>query len=515
MDFLHAHAPAEIIRESLIGLEKESLRVALDGHIAQTPHPTGLGSALTHPHITTDYAEAQLELITSPHRSIKTVLKQLDDLHRWVYANLDDEFLWVTSMPCIIDGEESIRIARYGNSNLGKMKTVYRRGLGHRYGKLMQVISGVHFNYSLPDVFWRALREYSGSDEELVRFRSEKYMAMLRNLQRMGWLIPYLFGASPAVCESFLNHQPTTLEYLGRNTYYEPFATSLRLGDIGYQNSKEGMTGVLINYNHLKGYIGSLENATETPCPQYARIGVEVNGEYRQLNDHQLQIENEYYSSVRPKTVLKTLEKPVLAMESRGIEYIELRSVDVNAFDPLGISESQLYFLEAFMILAALQPSPPIQTSERFTIDNNINLAAHWGRDPELILGKAGGNTTLRSWADQILRQLEPLCAWLDQDLPGAPYSAAWREQREKIEHPEQIPSTQIIEQLRQNKESFFEFAKRQSRQTADYFQARPLDPARQQRFAAEARHSREQQMKLEQTDRTPFPEFLETYFAS
>ncbi len=515
MDFLRGQVPAEIIRESLIGIEKESLRVSLDGHIAQTPHPTGLGSALTHPHVTTDYAEAQLELITSPQRSIKMVLKQLDDLHRWVYANLEHEFLWVTSMPCIIDGEESVRIAQYGDSNLGKMKTVYRRGLGYRYGKLMQVISGVHFNYSLPDTFWQAWRDHLGSDEPLIWFRSEQYMAMLRNLQRMGWLIPYLFGASPAVCESFLNHQPTTLEYLGRNTYYEPFATSLRLGDIGYQNSKEGMTGVLINYDNLKRYIGSLENATETPCPQYAQIGVEVDGEYRQLNDHQLQIENEYYSSVRPKTVLKSLEKPVRAMESRGIDYVELRSVDVNAFDPLGISESQLYFLEAFMILAVLQPSPPIQTSERFMIDNNINLAAHWGRDPELILGRPEGNTTLRDWASQILHQLEPVCDWLDQNLPGAPYTTAWREQCAKIEHPELIPSTQIIEQLRQNKESFFEFAKRQSQQTADYFRTRPLDPDQQQRFAAEARRSRERQSQLEQADRQPFAKFLETYFAS
>ena len=515
LEFLRAHSPADLARDSLIGIEKESLRVSPEGQIAQTPHPAGLlGSALTHSRITTDYAEPQLELITRPHHSIKRVLKELDELHRWVYQHLRGELLWSSSMPCVIQGEESIPIAQYGSSHPGQMKTVYRRGLGYRYGKTMQAISGIHFNYSLPEAFWRALMDYSGAQEDPAAFRSEHYMAMLRSLQRHGWLIPYLFGASPAICESFLNHQPTTLEYLGRKTYYEPFATSLRLGDIGYQNRQEGNTGVRIRYDNLKTYIGSLENATETPCPEYRKIGVVVDGVYRQLNDHQLQIENEYYSSVRPKTVVRGLEKPVRAMEERGIDYVELRSVDVNAFHPLGVSESQLYFLEAFMIHALLTASPPISLEEHDRIDNNLNLAAHWGRDPDLVLRKRGERITLRDWADELMNELEPICQWLDRDLPDAPYHAAWREQRWKIDHPDLIPSTRIVEALKQGKESFAEFATRLSRQTADYFRRRPLPAASAADFKAEADQSLRRQRELEARQEESFGEFLERYFA-
>jgi glutamate--cysteine ligase len=473
-----------------------------------------LGSALTHPTITTDYSEALLELITAPHRSIKNVLKQLDDLHRWVYAHLDDEFLWATSMPCIINGEDSIRIADYGSSNIGTMKTVYRRGLGHRYGKMMQVISGVHFNYSVPLSFWAALQNHTSDSTDPVVFRSENYMEMLRNLQRFGWLIPYLFGASPAVCESFLNNQPTRLNYLAKNTYYEPYATSLRLGDIGYQNKKEGQTGVKINYNGLKPYAGSLENATETPCPEYRPIGVNTDDGYRQLNDHQLQIENEYYSSARPKTILRDMEKPVRALEDRGIEYVELRSIDVNAFDPLGVSETQLYFLEVFMIYSLLKPSAPISDTESQMINTNMNRAAHSGRDPDCALDKPEGQQLLCDWAAEIMDELKPICAWLDQDIPSSPYLKSVENQMLKINQPDTIPSTQIIQQLTDQEISYFQFAKQQSLQTAEYFRQRPLETAQQNKFKTQSIVSQENQTKIEAADSESFSEFLEHYFA-
>lgn len=484
------------------------------GSIVQTPHPVTLGSALTHPTITTDYSEALLELITAPHRSIKNVLRQLDDLHRWVYANLEDEFLWVTSMPCIVNGEGSIRIAEYGSSNVGTMKTVYRRGLGHRYGKMMQVISGVHFNYSVPLSFWTALQSYTNDSSDPTDCRSENYMGMLRNLQRFGWLIPYLFGASPAVCESFLNNQPTRLQHLHKNTYYEPYATSLRLGDIGYQNKKEDKTGVKISYDGLKPYVDSLEKATDTACPEYRAIGSESAEDHHQLNDHLLQIENEYYSSVRPKVILRDMEKPVRALQDRGIDYVELRSVDVNAFDPLGVSESQLYFLEVFMIYALLKPSPSISDAESQMIDTNMNRAAHTGRDPALILDRPGGNQRLRDWATEIVDELAPLCEWLDQDIPGSPYSTAVEQQRIKITEPDTIPSTQIIQQLTDRNISFFEYAKQQSLQTANYFRQRPLQAAQLKQFENTAIDSWKTQTQIEAEDFESFPEFLQRYFS-
>ena len=140
----------------LKGIEKESLRISKDGFIAQTPHPKALGSALTHPYITTDYSEALIELITPPFADIKDTLDYLRNIHQFVYDHLDNEMLLGASMPCGIDGDESIPIAEYGTSNIGRMKHVYRHGLWHRYGRTMQAIAGIHFNYSVPEALWPA-----------------------------------------------------------------------------------------------------------------------------------------------------------------------------------------------------------------------------------------------------------------------------------------------------------------------------------------------------------------------
>ncbi len=346
-----------LLGRGLVGLEKETLRVAPGGGIARTPHPAVLGSALTHPWITTDYSEALLELITPPCEDYRQALDFLSDLHSFVYRKLADELLWVTSMPCVLAGEEQVPIAEYGSSNAGRMKHVYRVGLGHRYGRVMQVIAGVHFNYSLSDAFWSMYQDLAGDpDRELRRFRDTQYMGLIRNLQRVGWLIPYLFGASPAVCKSFFVGRQSRLQSFDEGTFYEPHATSLRMGDIGYQNRREQGVGVKACYDTLGAYINSLAHAIDTPAPLWEAIGVKLDGEYRQLNANILQIENEYYSSVRPKQLLEGLEKPILALRRRGIRYLELRSLDVNAYHPLGVDDTQVRFIEALMLYGLLCP---------------------------------------------------------------------------------------------------------------------------------------------------------------
>jgi len=294
-----------VLRGRRVGLEKESLRVAEDGNIAQTPHPHGLGSALTHPGITTDYSEALLELVTPPFERFADTLEFLDDTHRFVYSQLDNETLWATSMPCVIAGDASIPLAQYGSSNAAQMKTTYRRGLGHRYGRVMQAIAGVHYNYSYPQPFWELYRSLTDDKRDLQTFISESYLHMIRNLQRYGWLVPYLFGVSPAICQSFLGTKPTKLSVLLKHSYYGPYATSLRVGDIGYQNNKEYEAGINVNYDSLQGYIDSLSYAISTPHPEYQAIALHANGVQQQLNQNILQIENEHYSSVRPKQILQ------------------------------------------------------------------------------------------------------------------------------------------------------------------------------------------------------------------
>ena len=502
-----------LLKGRKIGLEKESLRVAEDGRIAQTRHPAKLGSALTNPHITTDYSEALLELVTPAFECFDETLHFLDETHRFVYSQLDDEILWSTSMPCVVDGDASIPVAQYGSSNLAKMKTAYRRGLGHRYGRMMQAIAGVHYNHSFPPAFWATYQVILGDTRDSQTFISESYIGMVRNLQRYGWLIPYLFGASPTICRSFLTALPNTLEPLFEHTYYSPYATSLRVSDIGYQNNKEGEAGISVNYNSLQNYIASLSHAISTPYPHYQAIGLCKNGEWQQLNSNILQIENEYYSSVRPKPILQGEEKPTLALARRGIAYIELRSLDVNVYEPLGINHEQMLFLELFLLFNLLLPSPPYSQHESIEIKQNINAVAERGRDPRLRLKRSGKNILLRDWAREILAQMTACCELLDAGNAGHTYCLALQQQREKIENPDLTPSARILAEMIENNEDFFDFSLRLSKQHQQWFLERPLDGGKQTAFEAEASLSIQKQYAIEQADDISFEQFLQHYF--
>ena len=347
-----------VVRHGLRGVEKECLRVTPDGRVSRRPHPLTLGSALTHPYLTTDYSEALMEFVTPPHAANGQTLECLHELHAFVHRRLDDERLWPSSMPCIVNADQEVPIACYGSSNAGMMKTVYRRGLGHRYGRAMQAIAGVHFNYSPPNEFWDVYRERSGATAPLAQLKSERLMGLARNYRRLSWLVIYLFGASPALCKSFRPDGHPLLTELDRATWHAPYATSLRMSDIGYRNSTQARLN--ISLNSLDEYVEGLAAAVSTPEPTYASIGIEVDGAYRQLNANILQIENEYYSSIRPKPGKTNSERPTVAMRRHGVDYVEIRTLDLNPFDPIGINPSELHFLETLLMYCLLAESPPI-----------------------------------------------------------------------------------------------------------------------------------------------------------
>ncbi|MFN3785369.1 MAG: glutamate--cysteine ligase [Thiothrix sp.] len=513
---IDAHQLHANLRNARTGLEKESLRVNSAGRLSQTDHPRVLGSALTHPWITTDYAESLLELITPPQERATQALDFLLDIETFIYQNIGDELLWTTSMPCVIDSERDIRIAEYGTSNAGRMKHVYRQGLAHRYGKAMQVIAGIHFNYSFDEAFWQPWQAVEGNTDSLRAFRDAQYMALVRNLQRYGWLIIYLFGTSPAICKSFLGGRqpPEGMEAFNEYTLYEPFGTSLRMGNIGYTNRKENKTGVKVCYNTLDAYISSLRHAINTLCPEYAAIGVQVDGEYRQLNANILQIENEYYSTVRPKQPLQGLEKPTDALEKRGIAYVELRSIDVNAFHPAGLTRKQLFFLEVFMHFCLLQESPWVSADEFTAINRNQMLTAHRGRDPAVRLRCLGQEVLLRDKARELLQAMYPVAELLNKVHNEDCYTDCLESQMPLAWNPQMTPSARMLEEMRQNHESFFEFAQRKSFEHRVYFLARQLDADLLQRFHEQARQSLVRQQVIEQASTLPFADFLSAYFA-
>ena len=502
-----------------IGLEKECLRVDKQGKLSQKPHPISLGSALTNPYITTDYSEALLEFITPPLQSADEALSFMKNIHRFVYSNIGEESLWNSSMPCVVEGDDSIPIAQYGHSNLGTMKTVYRRGLGHRYGKMMQVIAGVHFNYSLQASFWpyyqRLLKQENSSLQDFI---SEQYFCLTRNLQRYGWLIYYLFGCSPAICKSFLQGQPNKLEKFDDKTFYLPYATSLRMGDIGYTNKKENDVGVKACYNNVDAYVNCLTHAIETPCEEYAKIGVKVDGEYRQLNANILQIENEYYSTVRPKQPLINNEKPVHALSQRGVEYIELRSLDLNLFEPLGISKAQLRFLEAFMLLCLFKDSPLIDNDERKAIDNNENKTAHQGRDPRLTLSCNQEERSIHSWGTELLQEMHPICEILDKQgnnsFARESYQNMLCEQFKVINDPNLTPSAKMLNEMRENNTVFFKLSSNYSKQHQEQLQNEKLTDDEINFFTQTVQESISKQKKIELEDNISFDDFLHEYFS-
>ena len=502
-----------ILRGGRKGVEKESLRVSPDGAIAQTRHPEALGAPLTNEHITTDFSEALIELVTPPFGETWELLQYLCDLHQFVYRHLQDELLWSTSMPSAINGDASIPLAQFGSSNVGTMKTVYRHGLGVRYGRIMQAISGVHFNYSFSPKLWGVLEAVNQSRLPAQDFISEQYFGVLRNYRRYGWLVLYLFGTSPAVSNSFFAGREITLPAFDRDTVYEPFGTSLRMSDIGYRNKNQSTLSVSVN--SLAEYVRDLSRAIGTPYPPYEKLGVKVDGVYQQLNANILQIENEYYSFIRPKRIARSGERPTKALYRAGVEYVEVRALDVSAFDPVGVNQNKLRFLEAFLALCLLRESPPISGGEQSALDANHHLVARRGREPGLSLSREGRSFPMAEWARELLDSMQGLCEMLDHGELARPYTSALEQQRAKIDDVERTPSARLLAEMRQTGESFFQLALRMSNLHKDYFLGLyPPNESRLGEFAAEARDSLDAQRGIEAADNTDFDTYLAHYVA-
>jgi glutamate--cysteine ligase len=500
-----------VLRGGRKGVEKESLRVTPGGEIVQTAHPAALGAPLTNEHITTDFSESLIELVTPPFGQSWELLQYLCDIHQFVYRHLGEEMLWATSMPCAIAGDASIPLAQFGSSNVGRMKTIYRHGLGLRYGRIMQAISGVHFNYSFSPQLWGVLESVNQSKRVRQDFISEQYFGVLRNYRRFGWIVLYLFGTSPALSNSFFAGRRSTLQPFNADTAYEPYATSLRMSDIGYRNKNQA--GVKVSVNSLHEYVRDLSRAIGTPYPPYEQLGVKVNGEYRQLNANILQIENEYYSFIRPKRVARSGERPTKALQRAGVEYVEVRALDVSAFDPVGVNQNKLRFLEAFLALCLLRDSDPIGESEQDVLDANHLTVARRGREPGLLLNREGRDVPMLGWARELLDSMQGLCEMLDEGENQRPYQSALDQQRAKIEDVERTPSARMLAEMRQTGESFFQLAGRMSRLHKDYFLGLyPPNERRLAEFAAAAAESHEAQRRVELADKVDFDTYLAEY---
>ncbi len=519
----------EVLAERKVGLEKESLRVRANGGISQADHPEALGAALTHPFITTDFSEALLEMVTPPCDTAEEALHFLTSIHQFIVHRLPNgEHIWNTSMPCILRGGASVRIGEYGTSNSGQMKHAYRRGLGLRYGRRMQAIAGVHFNFSMPESSW-SLRESLQTGKATAQFtptsptthdnsveqeqRTEGYFQMMQNLLRIGWIVPYLFGASPAICQSFLGEdEGEELDVWNESTRYSEYATSLRMGKIGYRYREDEPIDLSVRHTDVAGYIEDIMGHVSTVHPPYKALGVrDADGKFQQLSACRLQIENEFYSTVRPKQIAKAQELPIHALSQRGIRYLELRSVDVNLLDPAGIDLHQIAMLEMLMMFAWLATPEPLGAEELAACTRNVKTVAHDGRKPGLQLEGPDGEVGLVQWGTSILATLQPIAQWLDSGRETPLYVAALQEQQARFDNPELTPSARLIAGIKKNG-SFFEHSQMLSTRHHETLYAAEQDESLMKKLSDLVDESKQTQATLEAESEGAFEDYLAAY---
>lgn len=511
-----AWVDASMLQGTLRGIERESLRMQSDGYLSKKPHPQSLGSALTHPHITTDYSEALMEFITPPEPSIEKVLAYLKDLHCIAHQNLPEgEKLWPMSMPCMLDeDEENIPFAQYGSSNIGQFKTLYRKGLAIRYGRRMQTISGVHYNISFPDELFKQLQAHETDPAlqalSLQDYKSSRYFGLIRNFIRLTPIVIFLLGASPTVCGSFLIGQNHHLQPLVAGSLHLPYATALRMGKHGYQNSAQKKLG--IHYNNLTGYLEGIQQAVKKPYAPFSKLGLDDEyGEPLQINDHTLQIENEYYSLIRPKQTPKGNETPSQALENRGVAYVELRAVDVDPYSPIGIEANSAAFLELIALYCLLLDSPEISEDEQTRIEQNQSKIVEQGRAKNLMLDMEQGSISAIDWLYEHLTAMQPLADLFDQDLDKPLYKSALNDMLLRIQTPEKTPSAQVIEDMKIHGGTR-RFGGHLATQHAKIYDTHQITAEKQQYFDKLVTISQQDQLALEQASTETFKEYLNKF---
>ncbi len=497
---------ATLINSVNIGLERETLRVNPEnGHISQGDHPKSLGSPLTNSHITTDFSESLLEFVTDPKDSPDAALEELREIQQFTLNALENnELFWPNSMPPAIASEDEISIAKYGSSNDAKMKSLYRKGLSLRYGKMMQVISGIHYNFSFKDSLFEFLQKALNNHDSLQTFKTERYLHACRNVSRYGIIIPFFLGSSPVMDKTFLAGKPNAFVSLNCSDSYLPDGESLRLSDIGYGNNKCHFD---VSFNNIDDFVNNIHYAISTPCSNFSKIPVIENGEYNQINNHILQIENEYYASVRPKQIIKKGENFLTALKKRGIEYIELRSIDINPLIPEGIDLESMRLIQMFLTASVLTDAEVLSQQEYEANQKNLKTVAKQGLVLKDVITINNITATIDSHLRAILAWLKPVA-----DILGEQYVATLTHFEQKINDTTQLPSQKVLSTLMQSELPYQEFFLQQAKHLFNRETYR-LDQQKTLQMQDEANKSLESLAKIESAPQISFEEYLDNYF--
>lgn len=505
----HAADHASLLLEFHQGIEKEGLRALEDGRSSLRPHHKNLGHKLTHPYITTDYAENLLEFVTPVFTENDDLLDFLDMIQAFSFKSMDqDELIWPSSMPSLLPEDPSIPIANFGESNTGRLKSLYRTGLGHRYGRSMQSIAGMHFNYSISRKLIEKLRHDFAPEKTLKDFTDQFYFKQIRNFRRHSWILSYLFGASPVVDESFLKGKKHSLQKLGKNTWGREFGTSLRMGGLGYTSAAQ--KDISVCYNKIETYVGTLESARKRSYPDYEKIGAKVGEDYRQLNTNLLQIDNEFYSTLRPKRTAKSGESALQALHQHGVEYIEVRLLDLNPFAPEGISSEAISFLQLFLTLCAYDESPVIDKSECDVIEQNFETIVNEGRDPKARLQIGGKSISVKEAASDLLNHMQE---FIDQSSELKKYyQEGLSAQFKQAQSPENTFSAKVLESIGEDK-SFIDATLELAKQHKEDLLNREFSERELSAMIKLSESTFAQERELVSGDNEDFDEFLKKYF--
>ncbi|CAL4323746.1 Glutamate--cysteine ligase [Buchnera aphidicola (Eriosoma grossulariae)] len=485
------------------GIERETLRINLDGQLSNIPHPFFLGSALTNKWITTDFSESSLEFITPVNNDINFLLNFLNHSYHFVSQNIINERMWPLSIPLLPKNENMIPIAQYGSSKIGEKKTIYRQGLKNRYGSSMHMISGIHYNFSLSLDFWKKWKKINNHK---INYISEGYFKIIRNYHRFGWIIPYLFGSSPTLCSNLIKNKKN-IHYLKKNKkvdFYAPWSTSLRLSNFGYKNYSH--TKLNMKFNSLNEYLFNLKYAINTPFEKFEKIGLKNSiGLYNQLNTNILQMENELYTPVRPKILLKSGESYLKKLSKKGIEYIEIRSLDINPFYPIGINKEQILFLDLLLIWCLLIHSPFLTKTELKIVYENWNRVIFEGRKPNqhILINKNKDSVSLMTIGKTIFQDLFKIAEILDLNNNNNNYYNVCLELIKYFDNTELTYSAQLLDKLIKYgiKNTGLELANKYY----EYYKLKPLNKNINDLFLKESKRSIKEQDIIEKINKSSF----------
>lgn len=483
------------------GIERETLRIYKSGKLSSSCHPLGLGHKLTNDSVTVDFSENLLEVITKPRNTIKETLNELSYLSAFTLQNMpSDEIILNSSMPLTVS-EEDIQEADFGTSNSGAMKQVYRKGLSVRYGKEMQVISGIHYNFSFDEDL--IAKKCSEHDMD----KSAVYFGVVNNYFEYMWLLPYLFGASPIAAKTSVNNKLDYLCDFDDEFYVGEYATSLRMSDLGYTSPAQ--KDLHISYDNVSTYVRDLIAATATNFANYSDFGLYDDDSRVQLNENILQIENEYYSAIRPKQIAIRGERPACSLMNRGVEYIEVRVLDVDPFDKNGISLETSLFVEAMLMTCLNQPFKPYSKQYVSKSKDNLTKVATCGRKPGLMLScDDGDEVLLKDYATQLINNIEVIAAKM-----GHEYKEAVSSQIQKVLDVKNTPSAKIIELAKEY--GYKNWMLKNSQTISDDFRGVKLPKETLDKLNKQASESVVDELELRENDSMSLNEYIDSYYES